>query len=123
FEAGEVHTNHETAADYVSILEGLGMVTSEVVTASTIVARTNVTSKPYDDQKVRNAFQLAVDNAVVLHLGYNNAGTVAENHHVCPIHPEYAEMPKVARDPAKAKALMEEAGYADYEHELITADE
>jgi peptide/nickel transport system substrate-binding protein len=123
FEAGEVHTNHETTADYVSILEGVGLTTSEVVTASTIVARTNVTNKPYDDQKVRNALQLAVDNAVVLQLGYGNAGEVAENHHVCPIHPEYAEMPKVARDMEKAKALMAEAGQADFEHDLITVDE
>ena len=123
FEAGEVHTNHETTADYVSILEGVGAVTSEVVTASTIVARTNVANKPYDDQKVRNALQLAVDNAVVLQLGYGNAGVPAENHHVCQIHPEYAELPKVARDPAKAKALMAEAGQADFEHDLITVDE
>ena len=98
FEAGEVHTNHETTADYVTILEGVGAITSEVVTASTIVARTNVDNKPYDDQKVRNALQLAVDNAVVLQLGYGNAGEPAENHHVCPIHPEYVELPKVARD-------------------------
>ena len=49
--------------------------------------------------------------------------TPAENHHVCPIHPEYAELPKVARDPSKAKALMAEAGQADFEHELITVDE
>jgi peptide/nickel transport system substrate-binding protein len=123
FEAGEVHTNHETSADYVTILEGVGAVTSEVVTASTIVARTNVNNKPYEDQKVRQALQLAVDNAVVLQLGYGNAGTVAENHHVCPIHPEYAELPKIARDPAKAKALMAEAGQADFEHDLITVDE
>jgi len=123
FEAGEVQTNHETSADYVSILEGVGMVTSEVVTASTIVARTNVGHKPYDDQKVRNALQLAVDNAIVLQLGYGNAGEPAENHHVCPIHPEYVELPKIARDPAKAKALMEEAGQADFEHDLITVDE
>jgi peptide/nickel transport system substrate-binding protein len=123
FEAGEVHTNHETSADYVTILEGVGAVTSEVVTASTIVARTNVANKPYEDQKVRNALQLAVDNAVVLQLGYGNAGTPAENHHVCPIHPEYVELPKVARDIAKAKALMEEAGQIDFEHDLITVDE
>jgi peptide/nickel transport system substrate-binding protein len=123
FEAGEVHTNHETTADYVSILEGVGALTSEVVTASTIVARTNVANKPYDDQKVRQALQLAVDNAVVLQLGYGNAGVPAENHHVCQIHPEYAELPKVARDPAKAKALMAEAGQADFEHDLITVDE
>ena len=67
---------------------------------------------------------MAVDNAVVLQLGYGNAGTVAENHHVCPIHPEYYELPKQSRDdPAKAKALMAEAGQADFEHELITVDE
>ena len=123
FEAGEVHTNHETTADYVSIMEGIGIPTSEVVTASTIVARTNVANKPYDDQKVRQALQLAVDNNVVLQLGYGNAGQVAENHHVCPIHPEYAELPKVPRDMEKAKALMAEAGQADFEHDLITVDE
>jgi peptide/nickel transport system substrate-binding protein len=123
FESGEVQTNHETTADYVSILEGVGAITSEVVTASTIVARTNVNNKPYDDQRVRNALQLAVDNAIVLQLGYGNAGAPAENHHVCPIHPEYVELPKVERDAAKAKALMEEAGQADFEHELITVDE
>jgi len=123
FEAGEVHANHETSADYVTILEGVGALTSEAVTASTIVARTNVANKPYDDQKVRNALQLAVDNAVVLQLGYGNAGEPAENHHVAPIHPEYVALPKVARDPAKAKALMEESGQADFEHDLITVDE
>ena len=123
FEAGEVHSNFETSADYVSILDGLNLTKSEVITASTIVCRTNVANKPYDDQKVRHALQLAVDNAVVLQLGYGNAGSVAENHHVCPIHPEYYELPKVTRDIEKAKALMAEAGQADYEHDLITVDE
>ena len=51
------------------------------------------------------------------------AGEVAENHHVAPIHPEYVALPKVAPDPAKAKALMAEAGQADFEHDLITVDE
>ncbi|MER9355814.1 ABC transporter substrate-binding protein [Mesorhizobium sp. M0514] len=123
FEAGEVHTNYQTFADYVKVLEKLGTVTSKVVTAATIVARTNVKQKPYDDQRVRNALQLAVDNATVLQLGYGNAGTPAENHHVSPIHPEYVEIPKIARDPVKAKAMMAEAGQADFVHELITVDE
>ncbi|MEO9338179.1 ABC transporter substrate-binding protein [Mesorhizobium sp. SB112] len=123
FEAGEIHSNYETTADYVSILDGLGLVKSEVVTATTLVARTNVTNKPYDDQKVRQALQLAVDNATILQLGYGGAGTVAENHHVCQIHPEYFELPKITRDMEKAKALMAEAGQADYEHDLITVDE
>ena len=123
FEAAEVHTNYETTADFVEILDSLGLEKSEVVTATTIVARTNVNNEPYGDQRVRKALQLAVDNATVLALGYNNAGEVAENHHVCPIHPEYAELPPIARDAGRAKALMEEAGQMDFEHTLITVDE
>ncbi|HEY6633859.1 MAG TPA: ABC transporter substrate-binding protein [Rhizobiaceae bacterium] len=123
FEAGEVDTNYETVSDYVDILDGLGLVKSEVNTAATIVARMNVDNKPYDDQKVRNALQMAVDNATVLQLGYGNRGTVAENHHVSPIHPEYYELPKKSRDAAGAKKLMDESGHGDHEHDLITTDE
>ncbi|MCO5065353.1 MAG: ABC transporter substrate-binding protein [Rhizobiaceae bacterium] len=123
FESGEIDACYETSADYLQILSDLGLVQTEIVTATTLVARTNVNNKPYDDQKVRNALQLAVDNATVLQLGYGGAGTVAENHHVCQIHPEYVELPKVERDTEKAKAMMAEAGQADFEHELITVDE
>ena len=72
---------------------------------------------------VRNAIQFSVDNATVLRLGNNDLGSLAENHHVCPIHPEYAELPKIARDIEKAKALMQEAGQMEFEHDLITVDE
>lgn len=123
FEAGEVHTNYETTGDYVSILDGLGLTRGEALTAITVAARMNVTNKPYDDQRVRNAVQLAVDNETVLRLGYSNLGAVAENHHVCNIHPEYAALPKVERNMEKAKALMAEAGQTEFEHEIITVDE
>ncbi len=123
FEAGEVHTNYETTGDYVSILDGMGLTRGEILTAVTVTARMNVNNKPYDDRRVRNAVQLAVDNETVLRLGYNNLGSVAENHHVCSIHPEYAALPKVERDVEKAKALMAEAGRMEFEHEIITVDE
>ena len=123
FEAGEVHANYETTADYVSILDGLDLVKSEVVTAGTVVCRTNVTNKPYDDKRVRNALQMAVDNNVVLQLGYGGRGVVGENHHVAPIHPEYAELPKKTRDIEGAKKLLAEAGQADFEHEIITIED
>lgn len=123
FESGEVQTNHETTADYVTILEGVGAPVAEAVTAATVVSRMNVKQKPYDNEKVRQAIQMAVDNATVLQLGYGNAGTVAENHHVCPIHPEYVELPKQPRDGAKAKQMLADAGFADFEHELISNDE
>ncbi|MFK0691449.1 ABC transporter substrate-binding protein [Mesorhizobium sp. IMUNJ 23033] len=123
FESGEVDLNNETGADYVEILDGLGLKKTEIQTATTLVARTNVTQKPYDDKRVRNALQMAVDNNVVLQLGYAGRGTVGENHHVSPIHPEYFPLPKKARDVEGAKKLMAEAGQADFEHELITVDD
>ena len=123
FESGEIDVNHETPADFIDILDGIGLSKSEVATATTLVARTNVTHKPYEDKRVRNALQMAVDNNVVLQLGYNGRGDVGENHHVAPIHPEYYPLPKKTRDAAGAKKLMEEAGQADFEHELITVED
>ncbi len=112
-----------TMAEFIDILDGMGLVKSESKTSTTITCRTNIGHKPYDDQKVRNALQMAVDNATVLQLGYNNLGSVGENHHVAPIHPEYYELPKKSRDIEGAKKLMEEAGQMDFEHELISVDE
>jgi peptide/nickel transport system substrate-binding protein len=92
-------------------------VRSDVQTSATVVARFNVKQKPYDDQRVRNAAQMAVDNTTVLKLGIAGRGTAGENHHVAPIHPEYYELPKKSRDIAGAKKLMTEAGQFDHDHE------
>ena len=104
-------------------MDKAGLVRSDVRTSATIVNRCNVKQKPYDDQRVRNALQMAVDNATVLKLGFDNRGTVGENHHVAPIHPEYYELPKKQRDIAGAKKLMTDAGQIDFEHNIITSDE
>ncbi len=122
FEAAEIDSNYQTTGETVTLLDGMGLQKSDVVTASTVVLRTNINNAPFDNKNLRNALQLAVDNNVVLQLGYNGAGTAAENHHVCPIHPEYAELPKIGRDLEKAKALMTEAGHMDTELELISYD-
>ena len=123
FEAGEVHTNLDTNGDFIAIFDGLGLQKSEVLSASTIVARVNSTVEPYTDRNVRRALQLAVDNSAVLQLGIAGAGEVAENHHVCRIHPEYAELPPVERDLEEARRLMTEAGQMDFEHELVSIDD
>ncbi|PWJ83878.1 peptide/nickel transport system substrate-binding protein [Pseudaminobacter salicylatoxidans] len=123
FEAGEIHTNYETTADYVSILDGLDLVKSDVKTSTTLTIRMNVSNKPYDDQKVRKAVQLGVDNNVVLQLGMNNAGTKADNYHVAPIQPDWAEIGTHERDIEKAKAMIKEAGQENFEHEIISVDE
>ena len=122
FEAEEIDLNYQTNADFVEIMDDIGLVKSEVATGATIVARMNTLNAPYDDVRVRNAVQLAVDNSIVLEIGYNNAGTAAENHHVGPMHPEYADVGMPGRDPAAALALLEEAGQTDHEFELISID-
>jgi peptide/nickel transport system substrate-binding protein len=121
-ESEEIDANYQTVGEAVGLLESMGMVQEEVVTAATIVLRMNIANAPYDNKDVRNAIQLAVDNATVLKLGYNDAGSVGENHHVCPIHPEYYELPKISRDLDKAKELMTKAGHMDTEFELISYD-
>ncbi|MER9406048.1 ABC transporter substrate-binding protein [Mesorhizobium caraganae] len=123
FESGEIDLDFETPADFIDALDKMDLVKSEVATATTLVARTNITHKPYDDQRVRNALQMAVDNDAVMQLGYAGRGTVGENHHVAPIHPEYYPLPKKTRDAAAAKKLMADAGQADFEHELITVED
>ena len=120
FESGEIHANYGTTGYNVEILDGFGLNKNEVVTAATVVARMNVSAFPYNNQKVRQAMQLAVDNSVVLELGYNGLGKPAENHHVGPMHPEYYKLSSVSRNTAKAKALLKEAGVADREFELIS---
>jgi peptide/nickel transport system substrate-binding protein len=128
-EAEEVDAFYSMEGEYIDVMSTLdGWIENEIATAATIVIRPNQLAeidgmKPYEDKRVRNALQLAVDNAVLLELGYAGRGIVAENHHVGPMHPEYAEVEPPKTDPEAARALMEEAGMADYEHELFSIDD
>ncbi|PTX03908.1 ABC transporter substrate-binding protein [Pararhodobacter aggregans] len=122
-ESGEIDLNYQAQGDIIDIFDAIGMPRTEAVTAATIAVRFNQENEPYDNKDVRKALQLAVSNAIVLELGYNDLGTVAENHHVCPIHPEYAELAPLTVDGAAARAAIEAAGLGDYEFELISIDE
>ena len=129
YDAGEIDMNWETPGEYNDILDGLGLVKSSVASGATIVIRPNQLAevngmKPYADKRVRQAIAMAVDNSVCLELGVNGLGTAADNCHVGPMHPEHD--PSVTRkpfDPAAAKALMDEAGMGDFEHEVISIDD
>lgn len=115
-------------AEIIELFDSVdGLERHDVVTAATIVIRPNQQAeidgkKPYADKKVRQALAMAVDPAVCLELGVGGLGVTAENHHVGPMHPDYAELPAQKVDPEGAKALMEEAGMGDYEHELLSID-
>ena len=128
-EADEIDMTYDMVGEFIDIFATLdGWVEHEIVTAATIVIRPNQLAevdgkRPYEDARVRRALAMAVDNNVLLELGQNGRGIVAENHHVGPMHPEYAKLPERVVDPTGAKALMEEAGMADFEHELFSIDD
>lgn len=124
FKAGEIHTNYESPARFVKDFDALGLRRAETLTGSTVCVRMNVNHPPYGRKPVRKAIQLAVDNATILELGHAGLGLVAENHHVGPMHPEYAELPPLPpRDPDRAMALLEEAGAQGSEFELVSLDD
>ena len=83
----------------------------EATTAQTAVMRFRVTEKPFDDVRVRQAIAACMDHKEILDKAFKGLGQIAENHHVCPIHPDYAALPPLKRDIEKAKKLLAEAGH------------
>ncbi len=127
-DSDEVDMVYESIGEFILVMDSFGWTKSEAITANTVVIRPNQEAevdgmKPYADARVRRALAMAIDNNVLLELGFSGNGLVAENHHVSPIHPEYAEIPAPVFDPEGALALLEEAGMADFEHELISIDD
>lgn len=85
----------------------------EATTAQTAVARTRVTEQPFGDARIRKALRLATDSQKVLDIVMRGAGLPGEHHHVCPVHPEYAPLPVMARDVEASKQLLADAGFPD----------
>ncbi len=127
-EAGEIDMTYQSVGEFIAILDDLGFARSETATAATLVCRPNAKAevdglRPYADARVRRALALAVDNRIVLEIGYADRGVTAENHHIAPVHPAYADLPPIVPDPDAAFALMSEAGMEEFEHEIISLDD
>lgn len=128
-DSDEVDMLYSVDGDFIDIMGAMdGWTQHEVVTMATIVIRPNQLAevdgiKPYADPRVRRALVMATDNNVLLELGHGGRGVVAANHHVGPAHPEYADIGMPPHDPEAAMKLLEEAGMADFEHELVSIDD
>lgn len=122
FDADEIDMNDETQSNSEEIFNAIGLNRGVALTATTAVARMNTLQPPFDNQQLRNAVQLAVDNNICVELAIAGLGTVADNHHVAPVHPEYAEVPRPPHDPAKAREMLEASGHTG-EIELISIDD
>ncbi|MDA7430761.1 ABC transporter substrate-binding protein [Primorskyibacter aestuariivivens] len=130
YEAEEIDMNWESVGEFVDIFDAIGLERSEIPSGFTIVIRPNQLAedengnKIYGDKRVRQALAMAVDNNVCLELGMAGYGIPADNCHVGPMHPEHdPTVTRIPYDPVKAKALMEEAGMGDFEHECQSIDD
>ena len=98
--------------DHVSVAKKLKHVqVFKANTSQTLCIRMKVNKKPFDDIRVRQAITLCADNKKLLAVAVRGQGVLAENHHVAPIHPEYAKLPALKQNVAQAKKLLAEAGY------------
>jgi len=110
----QVDCNYRTGIEQVETHEAIpSLKVYSTLTAQCGVARMRVTEKPFDNKLLRQAIQACIDNEEVLRIVYQGRGAVGEDHHVAPIHPEYAELPRLKQDYDLAKKRLAEAGYPD----------
>lgn len=85
----------------------------DVVVSPSIMQRyisLNVTQKPFDNPKVREALEYAINRQALVKVAFAGYATPATG--IVPPSIEYAQTyPPIPYDPAKAKALLKEAGY------------
>lgn len=70
----------------------------------------NVTKKPFDDKRVRQAYTMAIDKAAIIRDVYQGAGEAAKNLIPPTIWSYNNAVKDYPYDPEKAKALLKEAG-------------
>jgi peptide/nickel transport system substrate-binding protein len=112
--SGQINYVYDLGLAQLDVVKSLsGVQQFEATTAQTMVARMQVTQKPFDDKRVRQALQACINRDQVLQLAYRGKGVAGEDHHVAPIHPEYFKLPAMKPDIEKAKALLKEAGHSN----------
>ena len=69
--------------------------------------------KPFNDNRVREAFKYVVNRQQLVKVSLQGYGDVGNDHMVAPVYPEYSSNGLRKQDYAKARALLAEAGYAN----------
>jgi peptide/nickel transport system substrate-binding protein len=113
FASGDVQTIYEFTVEQHDLAKSLDGVMHAARTAQCICCRMQVDQKPFTDKRVRQAITMSVDNEKVKGLVYGEDGDVGENHHVAPVHPDYAPLPPLKRDVEGAKKLLKDAGFGN----------
>jgi peptide/nickel transport system substrate-binding protein len=71
----------------------------------------SVNEKPFDDVRVRQALKHSIDRNALQKVVLQGRGVIMNDQPVAPFSPLWANIPPLAYDVEKAKALLAEAGY------------
>jgi peptide/nickel transport system substrate-binding protein len=111
-EAGDVDVITRVPSTDIGRLEkNPGVAVLKVPSVGSQQFRFNVTKKPFDDPRVRQAISYAIDRRQIIEKlvpGFARPSTSA----LTPIMRGYANLGEVPHDPAKARELLRAAGYA-----------
>lgn len=122
FAAGQVDMVHELGFDQLDYARSLDGNLLSAPTAQTLCCRFQIDQPPFDDARVRQALVLAVDNKAVKDVVFPSEGSLGQNHHVAPIHPEYFELPPLERDLEQARSLLSAAGQDNLVLKIVTGN-
>lgn len=113
-----------SATEAIGLEEFAGVKILEVASASYLNLIMDVTQEPFDNKKVRQAFQAATDREAILQTACMGRGAIGTDIPISPEDPYFSpEMKIPAYDIERARQLLEEAGYPDgIEVTLHTSD-
>jgi peptide/nickel transport system substrate-binding protein len=111
-QSGQTDIEHEPwVEDYLALKDNPSMNIGSVVTGQCPVIRMRSDIAPFDNLKLRQALKLCQKREELLKKAYYGQGSVGQDCHVAPVHPDYAPIDTPPYDIEKAKQLVAEAGY------------
>ena len=98
---------------YNSLKDQPGITQMQVATNQFDLVRLRADQKPGNDPRVMQAFKLATDREAIFNLVLQNLGAIGSDTPIGPMYSQYydAQYKPPARDVAKAKQLLSDAGY------------
>ena len=113
--SGAVDAYHLLDAQSVAAIEANpDTKVSETASSSYLNMAMDMTVAPWDNKLVRQAMQAATDREAIRQVALLGKGSIGRDHPIAPNDPHFAAQYDVpAYDPARAKELLAQAGYAD----------
>lgn len=121
--AGEVDMMHDVQpTDFARIGAAAGVTAMRTPSGRFLDVVMDTTVPPFNDIRVRQALSYSVDREAMVELVAEGYGTAGNDSPINGAYRYFADAPLKAYDPAKAKALLAEAGYPDgLELELVAS--